>query len=103
MRRPRLSWLESLGPAEPQGKESDPSPPHLCIRRDPSRGQKLHAQEEAAQTNRWVVRPHLRGASDGVRRSKTPSTGELCLNVGKEPYTGETGEAELPHVAPPPH
>jgi hypothetical protein len=66
--------LESLGPTGPRGKESDPSPPLLCIRR-------------------YLAPSQLSGALVDVHRSKIPSIGESCLNVGKEPYAGETGEA----------
>jgi hypothetical protein len=42
------------GSIEPQGKESDPSPPHLSIRKDlpPPHGQGSPAQKEAAWMDR---------------------------------------------------
>jgi hypothetical protein len=90
----RRSRSESPGPTEPQGEESDPSPP---------RSQKLLAQEEATWTNWKVACPQLEGASVGVRWLNTPSAGEPRLNEGKEPNAGEMGEIELPLVPPPPH
>jgi hypothetical protein len=46
--------------------------------------------------NRWVACPQLGGASVSVHRPKTPSEGEPHLDVGKEPYTGDMREVELP-------
>jgi hypothetical protein len=53
--------------------------------------------------NRWATHPQLGGASVGIHRPKIPSVGEPRLDVGKEPYVGEMGEAELAPVPPPPH
>jgi hypothetical protein len=52
--------------------------------------------------NRWAAYPQLGGTSVNVRWLGTPSIGEPHLNGGKETYVGETGEAELPPIPPPP-